>query len=256
MAKRTCSVEDCDKSVRVQGLCATHTYRMRRHGTTDGVGKWFRGTPEERFVRMVEVDEVTGCHVWTGALSDGYGCFNLGDGKKSYRAHRFSYEMEKGPIPEDFVLDHLCRNRACVNPEHLEAVTSRENTLRGENFSALNARKTSCPKGHPYDEENTYITPDGTRQCAKCRRSAVAVQQQDAKFREARRESYTPSTGVRGQGAYQKEKTECPKGHEYNEANTLTEKRKKPDGSIREVRKCRTCVNAKKAAWRANGGVG
>lgn len=251
MPKRTCSVEECDKPVRVQGLCATHAYRMRRHGTTDGTGKWFRGTPEERFVRMVEVDEVSGCHVWTGALSDGYGCFNLGDGQKSYRAHRFSYELVHGPIPEGLVLDHLCRNRACVRVEHLEAVTSRENTLRGENFSAVNARKTRCPQDHPYDEENTYLTPDGGRQCKRCRFEAVREQRESEDFKEKRRQYYTPSTGVRGQGAYQKERTSCPQDHEYTEANTIIEKRKKPDGSIREVRKCRACVNALKAARRA-----
>lgn len=80
-----------------------------------------------------------------------------------------SHELHKGPIPEGLVIDHLCRNRGCVNPDHLEAVTQRENILRGEGLAAANARKTHCPKGHPYSGENLYVVPSsGRRQCRIC----------------------------------------------------------------------------------------
>jgi hypothetical protein len=71
------------------------------------------------------------------------------------------------------VLDLLCRNRRCVNPAHLEPVTTRQNLLRGETFQAANAAKTECPQGHPYDDDNTYPIPNGGgRGCRKCRREA------------------------------------------------------------------------------------
>jgi hypothetical protein len=86
-------------------------------------------------------------------------------------AHRFAYQMLVGPIPEGLTLDHLCRNTGCCNPEHLEAVTHRDNVLRGVSFAAVNAVKTECPRGHPYDSENTYIVPStGGRLCRLCQR--------------------------------------------------------------------------------------
>jgi hypothetical protein len=86
------------------------------------------------------------------------------------RAHRVIWEMTHGPIPSGLEVDHLCRNRACVNPRHMALVPHRENTLRGMAPTAINARKTHCPAGHPYDGENTYMAPDGWRQCMTCRR--------------------------------------------------------------------------------------
>lgn len=96
----------------------------------------------------------------------GYGQFGV-DGKLVL-AHRYSYELLIGPIPNGLTLDHLCRNRGCVNPFHLEAVTLKVNCLRGISPSANNARKSLCPQGHPYSEENTYLSKNG-RQCRICR---------------------------------------------------------------------------------------
>lgn len=84
-------------------------------------------------------------------------------------AHRAAYQYLRGPIPDGLQLDHLCWVRRCVNPAHLEVVTARVNTLRGENPAAQNARKTHCHRGHPFDEANTYWRPDGGRDCKACR---------------------------------------------------------------------------------------
>ena len=100
----------------------------------------------------------------------GYGLF-WHDGER--RAHRWAYEYFVGPIPQDLVIDHLCRNTSCVNPNHLEPVTNKENVLRGEGFAARNAKLTHCPQGHPYDEKNTrWKRVDSVnaqhRQCRQC----------------------------------------------------------------------------------------
>src|SRR4051794_19244214 len=97
------------------------------------------------------------CWDWPGLiLSTGYGGVR-GTDLRLRRVHRVAYERLVGPIPAGLVIDHLCRNKACFNPRHLEAVTVRTNTLRGVGFSAWNARKVQCDHGHPLDEKNTYI---------------------------------------------------------------------------------------------------
>lgn len=86
-------------------------------------------------------------------------------------AHRIAYELVKGPILEGLVIDHLCRNPPCCNPAHLEAVTHRENVKRGAvNAGRYQRSKTHCKHGHPFDEENTLVVPDGSRQCRECNR--------------------------------------------------------------------------------------
>ncbi len=122
---------------------------------------------EKRFWAKVLFDD--GCWEWTGARWGGYGSIWTGAGQSVTRAHRASYEMLVGPIPEGMVLDHLCRNTGCVRPDHLEAVTDAENTRRGESFAAINARKTHCKRGHELAGDNLKITKNGRgRECRTC----------------------------------------------------------------------------------------
>jgi hypothetical protein len=127
--------------------------------------------PHERVLNRV--DDVNGCWVFQGAKSWGYGVLGTGrrgDGtRRMTSAHRVVYEALVGPVPEGLDLDHLCRNRACVNPTHLEPVTRQVNLLRGLTIPAAHAAKTHCPQGHAYDEANTHVYR-GMRLCRACDR--------------------------------------------------------------------------------------
>lgn len=113
-----------------------------------------------------KVDKTSTCWLWTGRTHDGYGRFELG--RKSLRAHRVSFTLAGGEIPEGLVLDHICRVRNCVNPEHLRAVDNKANVLAGIGLSALNARKTHCKRGHEFTTENTRVNVNGARICRAC----------------------------------------------------------------------------------------
>lgn len=143
------------------GLCSRECYNKERQ---DNV--------VERFWSKVE--KTDSCWIWHGAISsNGYGNFKSAKYSKSNRiplsTHRFAYKLVKGAIKEGLTLDHLCRNHACVNPEHLEPVTIGENNRRGNGFTGKNYRKTHCKRGHPFDNKNVYLFK-GHRYCRECRR--------------------------------------------------------------------------------------
>jgi hypothetical protein len=127
----------------------------------------------ERFWDKVHLD-ASGCWLWTGARNDkGYGLFTSDGARKTLRkirAHRASYLTLIGEVPDGLVLDHLCRVRHCVNPDHLEPVTHRVNLLRGETLAARNHKLTHCKREHPFDEANTWVDKKGTRHCRTCHR--------------------------------------------------------------------------------------
>jgi hypothetical protein len=121
--------------------------------------------PRTRFFRRVAYAE-TGCWLWIGHASGGYGRIRI-EGIR-VQAHRFSYELFVGRIPDGLQLDHLCRNRLCVNPDHLEPVTPRENYLRGESPMARQARQSHCHLGHPLAGPNLRVRKNGKRECREC----------------------------------------------------------------------------------------
>ena len=100
-------------------------------------------------------------------MSRGYG--NLRINGKTLKVHRYAWMLLRGPIPNDYPLDHLCRIKNCVNPDHLEPVPQRVNVVRGIGPTAINARKTHCVNGHEFTPENTYRRSDGDRECQTCR---------------------------------------------------------------------------------------
>lgn len=144
---------------------------------------------ESRFWSKISPDPESGCWRWVGGLGPhGYGKY-WSEGKTKGQAHKMVYEKLVGPVPEGLELDHLCRVRCCVNPDHLEPVTHAENIRRSpliaQAFSArVEEQKaiTHCPQGHEYTEENTKRDKRGCRLCRICQRAA------QAKWAEANRE--------------------------------------------------------------------
>lgn len=189
---------------------------------------------DERF--WAKVSKTDGCWEWHAAMTKGYGSFGVGGGRQML-AHRYAYELLVGPIPEGLVLDHLCSNRRCVNPAHLEVVTLGENTRR-----AL-LLKGQCTKGHKLTAENTYTPPNGNPQCRICRRDgfnrwAAGPGRDRIEAREVKRRAERLSRRSRSPGRPQA--THCQHGHPFDDENTYIDPRGR--------RRCRTC-RADYARW-------
>jgi len=187
MAKGICPVEGCTRPIEVREYCRPCYRRLKTHGLIANLP----AIPpiRERFMDMVK-KMPSGCWEWQAAKNDlGYGQLTL-PGKKRVYAHRFSYEKHVGPIPEGMDLDHLCRNPSCVNPDHLEPVTHRENMHRGASPSITVFLSGRCARGHEMTGDNVYWSPTvpGKRECRKCMR-----------IRELKREPrpYVPRTSGR-----------------------------------------------------------
>ena len=123
----------------------------------------------EQAERHIEFEPNTGCWLWAANCNwNGYGLLKVK--RVTYAAHRYVYRAMRGAIPSNLTLDHLCRVRSCVNPSHLEPVTMRINTLRGNAVTALNFAKTHCLRGHEFTVANTYLWK-GHRACKACRKA-------------------------------------------------------------------------------------
>lgn len=182
----------------------------------------------ERFWSKVE--KKSGCWSWNGAKTSGYGYITRGKrGDGLIRAHRLSYELHFGPIPEGLEVRHKCDNPECTNPNHLELGTHSDNMkdiVKRRRHSAHG--KTHCVNGHEYNTANTYFNSRGHRYCKVCKN-----EKQKQKLREARgdkfgKQEWTP-------------RTHCPRGHEFTEENTYI----RPDG----YRECRACRSSRVAVF-------
>ena len=139
---------------------------------------WLRS----RFSKYVSgAPTANGCLLWLGTLNGkGYGLFSI-HRFGTVRASRIAWLLVHGPIPPGLVIDHLCRNRRCVNPGHLRVVSNRENVLCGNGSAAVRHRQTECLRGHELSGANVYVGPDGTRECRICKRQRLRAWRSRAK---------------------------------------------------------------------------
>lgn len=158
--RQMCTVLACERPAVGGGHCLMHYKRVRRTGDAAGL------TLERRFFKHIAGENEQGCWIWDVPHPEsGYGQFGGGT------AHRWSFEFFRADIPDGLEIDHLCRNRACVNPWHFDPVPTVVNVLRGFSPPAINARKTHCIRGHEFTAANTYRAPSRprARTCRACR---------------------------------------------------------------------------------------
>ena len=177
----TCSVPGCPKKALGRGYCGAHYQRWRRHGDPLASGSKSLRYPDNILLR--QAPQPNGCIYYTGSLGrDGYGQARDAKGRNT-TAHQLAWGIYVGPRTPGLVLDHICHNedptcpggrdcihRRCVNVDHMEETTNRENVRRGGGAAGINARKTHCNRGHEFNAENTRTRPDGARECRTCRR--------------------------------------------------------------------------------------
>jgi len=185
MTKRTCSVNGCEKQHKARGWCHTHYTAELRSGRIEVAPKL---SDWDRFWANVDVAGI--CWQWDPEkLQNGTGYGNFGVRGDIVGAHRYAWTILVGDIPEGMHIDHLCRNRGCVNPDHLEIVTIEENVKRGYGITAHNARKTHCVRNHEFTESNTRyrLGSNGKtwRKCRACAREDAALTRQRARCTQA-----------------------------------------------------------------------
>lgn len=179
-----CTFPECTKPHHARGFCDLHLYRLTPYGDP-AIVKLNGKAPTDPLARLLgKVTFTDSCWLYEGMKShDGYGIMRVGSMRDGTRrqayVHVFLYEALFGPLPQGLQLDHVrargCVNRNCVCLDHLQPVTSYENTMRGNNFTAVLSRVTHCPKGHEYTEENTYrwARHPQRRACLTCRKNRV-----------------------------------------------------------------------------------
>lgn len=170
-----CTIENCPRDHKARGFCVAHYKRFRKWGDANVIHT--NRTAVDRF--WPKVDRSGDCWEWlAGRNPGGYGLFGSPAGYSGL-AHRFSYQILVGEIPEGMTLDHLCRNRSCVNPDHLEPVPPDENKRRGLTHRLLNGMDSKCVNGHPYTPGNTYVNPNKNHD-VRCRTCAYESQTRKA----------------------------------------------------------------------------